>query len=125
MKRSLQGALLSLALLVSSRVATPATADGGVDASSSEAGAPGEVVRDAGVNDASNDASDTGSVELPPEYSPLACDGALCDTTTGETACSMSEGRTGKGGAWPFVMVLALAAIGIGRRTSQPLRRVS
>jgi hypothetical protein len=103
MKRSLQGALLLLALLVSSRVAAAAPADGGVDASSSEAGAP----------------------ELPPEYAPLKCDGSLCDTTTGETACSLSEGRSAKGGAWPFVMLLALAAACIGRRAQSPLRRVS
>jgi hypothetical protein len=123
MKRSLHGALLLLllALLLSSRVATAATADGGIDASSSEAGAPGELVPDAGVSDASDD----GSVELPPEYAPLKCDGSLCDTTTGETTCNMSEGRSAKGGAWPFVMVLALAAAGIGRRAQSRLRRAS
>jgi hypothetical protein len=116
MKRSLQGALLLLALLllVPSRVA--AATDGGVD-TSGEAGAPGKVVTDAGASDASD--------ELPPEYSPLKCDGSLCDTTTGETTCSMSEGRSAKGGAWPFAMVLGLAAAGIGRRARHRLRRVS
>jgi MYXO-CTERM domain-containing protein len=124
MKRSLQSALFLLALLVSSRIAAAATADGGLDASS-EAG--GEVIADAGVSDASSDASDDGSAaaEEPPEYSPLKCDGSLCDTTTGETTCSMSEGRAAKGGAWPFVMVLALAAAGIRRRAQKPFWRVS
>ncbi|HWZ93044.1 MAG TPA: hypothetical protein VNW92_29500 [Polyangiaceae bacterium] len=117
MKRSLQGALLLLALLLASRVASAATADGGVDAPSSEAGAPGELVADAGVSD--------GSAELPPEYAPLKCDGSLCDTTTGETACSMSEGRPVKGAAWPFAMLLALAAAGIGRRARNLQRRLS
>jgi hypothetical protein len=123
MKRSLHGALLLLllALLVSSGVATAATADGGLDASSSEAGAPGELVTGAGVSDASDD----GPAELPPEYAPLKCDGSLCDTTTGETTCSLSEGRSAKGGAWPLVMVLMLGALGIGRRARNPLRRVS
>jgi hypothetical protein len=102
-------------VLVPSRVASAAT-DGGVDASG-EAGAPSELIRDAGASDA--------SAELPPEYAPLKCDGSLCDTTTGETTCSMSEGRSAKGGAWPFAMVLALAAAGLGRRARNPLRRVS
>ena len=110
-------ALLLLALLATNRVAGAATADGGVDASN-EAGAAGAVVTDAGVSDASDAA-------LPPEYAPLKCDGSLCDTTTGETACSMSGGRSTKGGAWPLVMLLALVAATIRRRVQNPSRRVS
>ena len=115
MNRSLQGALL-LALLVSSRVVAAAPTDGGLDVSS-QAGAPGELITDAGASDASDAA-------LPPEYAPLKCDGSLCDTTTGETTCNMSEGRSAKGGAWPFVMLLALAAAGIRRREQSARRRV-
>jgi hypothetical protein len=125
LKRALNGALLWLALLllgsfVTDRVARAVTADGGVNAPG-EAGAPGELVRDAGASDASDDAS----AELPPEYAPLKCDGSLCDTTTGETTCSMSEGRSAKHGAWPFVILLALAAAGIKRRGQSALRRLS
>jgi hypothetical protein len=120
MKRAQNSALLLLALLATSRVVSAAVADAGLDASS-QAGAPGQLAADSGATDASDDAS----AELPPEYAPLKCDGSLCDTTTGETTCSISEGRSAKGGAWPFVMVLALAAAGIGRRAQSPLRRVS
>lgn len=114
MKRSRQSGLLLLALLVSSHLAVAAASDGGMDASG-EAGAPGKVVGDAGASAALE----------PPEYSPLKCDGSLCDTTTGETTCSMSEGRSAKGGAWPFVMALALAAAGIRRRAQRSVRRAA
>jgi MYXO-CTERM domain-containing protein len=107
--------LLALLVLVPSRVAS-ASIDSGGD-TSGEAGAPSEPIRDAGASDA--------SAELPPEYAPLKCDGSLCDTTTGETTCDMSQGRSAKGGAWPFAMVLALAAVGIRRRARTPLRRLS
>jgi hypothetical protein len=122
LKRALSGALFLLALLllgsfVTDRVARAATADGGVNALG-EAGAPSELVKDAGASDASDAA-------LPPEYAPLKCDGSLCDTTTGETTCNMSEGRPARGGAWPFAMLLMLAAAGIKRRAQSALRRES
>jgi MYXO-CTERM domain-containing protein len=122
LKIALDGSLLVLALLVlalsvTDRVARAATADGGVNAQG-EAGAPGEPVADAG-------ASGVPDAGLPPEYAPLKCDGSLCDTTTGETTCSVSEGRSAKHRAWPFVMLLALAAAGIRRREQSALRRLS
>jgi hypothetical protein len=118
LKRALDGSLLLLALLVlglsvTDRVARAATADGGLNASG-EAGAPSELVTDAGAD-----------ADLPPESAPLKCDGALCDTTTGETTCSMSEGGSAKRGVWPFVMLLALAAAGIKRRAQSRLQRGS
>jgi hypothetical protein len=99
--------LLALFVLVPSRVASAAT-DGGVDASS-------ELIADAGA--ASDDTSD----EVP-----LGCDGSLCTTATGATACAVSEGHSAQGSAWPFAMALAVvAAMGIKRRTRHTKRKVS
>jgi hypothetical protein len=44
---------------------------------------------------------------------PLRCDGALCDTTTGGTTCNMA-GRFGARGPAPLVpALLLLAAMGV------------
>jgi hypothetical protein len=103
--------LLALFMLEPSRVASAAT-DGGVNASG-EAGAPSELVSDAGADAASDEV-------------PLGCDGALCTTATGATACTVSEGRSAQGGAWPFALALAVAAATtIKRRTRHTRRKVS
>jgi hypothetical protein len=103
--------LLALFMLVPSRVA-PAATDGGVNASG-EAGASSELISDAGADAASDEV-------------PLGCDGALCSTATGATACTMSEGHSAQGGAWPFALVLAVVATtAIKRRTRHTKRKVS
>jgi len=115
--RPLNGAafLLALFLLVPSRVASAAS-DGGVDASG-EAGAPSQLIADAGTDADADAASD----EVP-----LGCDGSLCTTATGATACAVSEGHSAQGGAWPFALALAVvAAAAIKRRTRHMKRKVS
>jgi len=116
--RPLNGAalLLALFLLVPSRVASAAS-DGGVDASG-EAGAPSQLISDAGT-DAGADADTSDEV-------PLGCDGSLCTTATGATACTVSEGYSAQAGAWPFALALAVvAAAAVKRRTRHTKRKVS
>jgi hypothetical protein len=110
--------LVVLLLLFPSRIAAAATTDGGLDGSI-EAGAPGELMRDASSNDASDDGSDQTSDEVP-----LRCDGGLCDTTTGATTCSFAAGRSTNGGGLPIAVALALLAIGVGRRTRHTRRNM-
>jgi len=114
MKTSLYSSLLALALLAPNRVHAAVATDGGFDAAG-EAGAPAAHTADAGANDA----SDTASNEVP-----LRCDGGLCDTTTGATACNVAEGRSHGGAAWPASVVLALAVTRMGRRWRNSRRKM-
>ena len=70
---------------------------------------------------ASNDASSSDDAGTQPPTTPavpIACDGALCDTTSNATcgiaAGSAGDGRTG--GTWLWAAVAALATWATGRR---------
>jgi hypothetical protein len=89
---------------------------GGLSAdASSEAGAAGEPVSDAGDDAGTNASTSSGGV-------PLGCDGGLCDTTTGGTPCSF-RGRFATDGRAPIGVAWFFAAIVVGRRARRAKRQ--
>jgi cobalt-zinc-cadmium efflux system outer membrane protein len=89
--------------------------DGAVDDASDDSAAPtgdGAATADDGAS------NDDGSNGTPSRELQLRCDGALCDTTTGGTTCSIAEGLGKARGALPFSVVAVLAAMAL-----VPLRR--
>lgn len=120
--RSSSGVLLLFAALVAlfgpSRALAAGSGDGGSDGDSPlEAAAPEE-----GGSTLADASSDDGGGYAGPS---LACDGALCDTTTGGTTCGIADG-IGRGGSAPLVSAaLLLGAFGLGtlRRARAKERR--
>jgi hypothetical protein len=101
-----------LALVGPNRAVAARPGDGGADGDASvEAGAPddgGSVVADDATGDDSTSSGTSNEV-------PLACDGALCDTTTGGTTCDIAEEGLGtRGAALPTAAALLLGAVGFG-----------
>lgn len=90
------------------------------DAGRSDAGTP-PVTRDAGA------AGDAGPKVVTIDDSPLACNGALCDTTTGATLCSIAGvGRASEALSISGALCAAAAAVTAfsrrARRAGEPRR---
>jgi hypothetical protein len=68
--------------------------------------------------------ADAGATEAEPTSPPLACDGALCDTTTGsECAVPRGTGRASAGGV-AAMMACAVAVVIAARRARRAAREV-
>jgi hypothetical protein len=97
------------ALLGPGRALAAGPDDGGTDADAlAEAAVP-----DDGSAPSAGDASDDGGTS-PGDF--LACDGALCSTSTGGTTCGVAGGVGRGGGALPVSAALLLGAAGVGIR---------
>lgn len=71
------------------------------------------------VHDAGTDTDNGGAAAVT--SIPLACDGSLCDTTTGGASCAVARGGRGaaSGAAVPLLVVVSLAFLAALRRTRQ------
>ena len=99
---------------VASDAATP---DGAfeADAGTTEDASLGD---DAGVQDAAP--AEAGSIPVP-----VACDGALCDTTNGATlggSCSVVPGANGGAVEWASAAALLVCMLGLRRRRARTFR---
>ena len=97
-----------VAVLGPSRTLAAGPGDGGTAGDASpEAAAPDDGGSPFADDASSDDGGGSGGASL-------ACDGALCDTTTGGTTCGIARGVGRGGGAQLVSAALLLGAVGLG-----------
>jgi hypothetical protein len=117
MKSRFGVSLLFVALILShpSRAFATDSVDGGMAGGTPvDAGRPSDG-GDVAADDASSDGSAEGGTS---NQVPLACDGGLCDTTTGGTPCGVAGALGAKNAPASVSLTLLLAVAGL-----RPLRR--
>lgn len=102
-------------------------ADADADETSSDAGTDSTIddtaAGETSAADACDEASDCGSSSPASSNAPLACDGALCDTTNDATCggqCALGSSSTSP--AW-IALVVAGVAVGFARRVRRETKR--
>ena len=120
--------ILSIGVAMQAPFAAAAADDAGV-ASDAAANPDGALEADAGASEDASLGDDAGQDAAVAEAGatpvPVACDGALCDTSNGATlggSCSVVRGASGGTAEWASAAALLAGVFGLRRRRARTLR---